>query len=378
MAAAETGEENMEKKRKIIACILVVLLGMLVFLAGCSGRQAEPDPEEMPDEPAGTVLVTDSIGRTVEVPVGPKRLATLYAYSGHVVTLLGHGDSIVAVNRGLQRDILFNRINDKIATAVMPVVSGNINIEELLAAKPDLAFVQGNVARDEKETEKLDKAGITYLAVDYNTIEEQIYTIDMIGKAIGAEEAAAKYIKYYRDMMDLVSSRVADIPEEEKVRVYHSVNQATRTYGRDNLAADWTQLAGAINVTLDQELRLVSNEYYATLEQILLWDPDIILVNEDGVADYIMTNSQWSPLQAVKNKRVYQMPVGVSRWGHPGSLETPLGLLYAAKLFYPDRFADIDIPQITREYYREFFRYELSDSELEDMLSGRGMREAKQ
>lgn len=365
------------KKHKIMTCVIIVLVSLLMLLAGCSGRQAENGPGNVTEELPETVLVTDSVGRTVEVPVGAKRLATLYAYSGHVVTLLGHGDSIVAVNRGLQRDILFNRINDKIATAVMPVVSGNINIEELLAAKPDLAFVQGNVARDDKETEKLDKTGILYLAVDYDTMEEQIYTIEMIGKAIGADEAAARYITYYRDTMDLVRSRVADIPEEEKVRVYHSVNQATRTYGRDNLAADWTELAGARNVTLDQELRLVGNDYYATLEQILLWDPDIILVNEDGVVDYIMTNSQWSPLQAVKNKRVYQMPVGVSRWGHPGSLETPLGLLYAAKLFYPDRFADIDIPQITKEYYRDFFGYELSDTELDDMLSGRGMREAK-
>jgi len=365
----------MKARASGLCLILIFFLLILPVFSGCTGKTI--DSEAVQSAEKQTIQVTDSFGRTVEVPAGVERVATLYAFTGHVTTLLGKGELIVAVNRGLKRDILFNRINPVIAAAVMPVAADKVNIEELLKAEPDLVFVQGSVFRDEKEREKLDKTKIPYLAVEFNGIEEQISAIEAIGKALGASDTAARYLDYYRGVLDLVQKRVADIPESEKFRIYHSINEATRTYGRDNLAADWTTLAGVINVSLDQELRLLDNNYFAGLEQILLWDPDLILVNEDGVADYILTNIQWSPLQAVKNSRIHQMPVGVSRWGHPGSLETPLGILWASKLFYPELFADIDISAETRKIYRDFFDYDLSDEELESMLSGRGMREAK-
>lgn len=364
-------------KLKTAGLVLVLIISLLVpaFIWGCTGRVNGPEEVQSPE--GQSIQVTDSFGRIVEVPQKVERVATLYAFTGHVTTLLGKGELIVAVNRGLKRDILLNRINPVISSAIMPVAQDKVNMEELLKADPDLIFVQGSVFRDEREREKLDKSKIPYLGVEFSSIEKQISAIESIGAALGASDAASRYLDYYRGVLELVEERVATIPDSEKLRVYHSINEATRTYGRDNLAADWTALAGVINVSLDQELRLLDNNYFATLEQILLWDPDLILVNEDGVADYILTNKQWSPLQAVKNGRVHQMPVGVSRWGHPGSLETPLGVLWASKLFYPERFADIDMPAEARKFYRDFFGYELSDEELESMLSGRGMREAK-
>jgi iron complex transport system substrate-binding protein len=362
--------------------LLVIMLLMLPVMWGCTETSKEPEPvqsnpEQLQSEEPKTIQVTDSFGRIVEVPDKVDRIATLYAFTGHVTTLLGKGDLIIAVNRGLKRDILFNRINPVIADSVMPVASDKVNIEELLKAEPDLVFVQGSVFRDEREREKLDKSKIPYLAVEFNSIEGQIYAIDMIGQALGVSDTASRYLDYYRGVIELVRERVEDIPENEKLRVYHSVNEATRTYDRDNLAADWTVLAGVINVSLGQELRFLDNNYFASLEQILLWDPDLIIVNEDGVADYILTNKQWSPLKAVKSGQIHQMPVGVSRWGHPGSLETPLGILFASKLFYPERFTDIDMRLETRKFYGDFFEYDLSNDELESMLSGKGMRDAK-
>jgi len=68
------------------------------------------------------------------------------------------------------------------------------------------------------------------------------------------------------------------------------------------------------------------------------------------------------------------MPIGISRWGHPGSLEIPLAILWTAKTVYPDRFPDLDIAAETRAFYQKFFSYDLSDEMLGMMLSGRSMR----
>jgi iron complex transport system substrate-binding protein len=161
------------------------------------------------------------------------------------------------------------------------------------------------------------------------------------------------------------------------VRIYHSVNEAVRTDSKGTLPADWTEAAGVINVSVNEDLKFSNNKYFANMEQILLWNPDAILVNEQGVADYILTEKQWAPLKAVQNKRVYQMPNGISRWGHPGSLETPLAVLWTCKILYPELCQDIDMMQETKSFYQDFFNLDLSDEMAAKVLSGIGMREPK-
>ena len=351
----------------VLGLILIIVFS---FLTGCSSPVIS-DQNLAQD----TFLVTDSIGRQVAVPAKVERIACLYAFTGHVLTMLGKSANIVAVVDGLKRDVLLTEMAPSIKEASVPVSSGAINIEELLRARPDLIFIGGDTAKDQGELDKLQKSKIPYLVVDYKNIKEQEYAIQMIGLAVGAEDKAKKYNEYYQSCIDRVEAKVKDIPLSQRIRVYHSVNEATRTDIKDTLPADWLQVAGAFNVSVNEKLKLIDgNKYFANLEQILLWNPQVILVNEDGVADYIRKNPQWSNIDAVKNGKVYQMPNGISRWGHPGSLETPLAILWTAKTLYPDRFPDLDMAKEAQNFYKEFFNYPLTDEVAAQVLSGKGMR----
>lgn len=353
--------------------IYVILLCLLIIISAC-GCQGKPEKLVEPTPPVSTHVVIDSWGREVEVPDDVQRIGCLYAISGHIVTMLGQGDKLVVVNAGLKRDIVLNDMLPSIQEAVVPKANGLINIEELVKANVDLLFVQNETARNEGEVEKLNKFNIPFLVVDYKNMEEQQYAVKMIGQAIGAEEEAQEYISYYQSCIDKVKAKTKDIPQDKKVRVYHSVNEASRTDARDTLPADWLDVTGAINVSLDEELRLIDDKYFASMEQILLWNPDLILVNEDGVDQYIMTNEQWATLAAVKNKKVYKMPNGISRWGHPGSLETPLAIMWTAKVLYPKTFEELDLNTETKDFYQRFFNVSITDERIEDILRGKGMR----
>jgi len=322
----------------------------------------------------GSVIITDTTGRQVKVPREVGRVACLYAFTGHVTVMLGQGDKIVAVPGGLKRDVLLNQICPAIKSASVPVLSGSINIEELLRVKPDLVFINRETAINTDEVAKLDRFALPYLVIDFQSMEQQRSAVRIIGQALSAEEQARRYNEYYLDCIKRVAEGVKSIPANQRVRVYHSVNEATRTDPPDSLPADWMKTAGVINVSVNQPLRLVEGKNYASLEQILWWDPEVILVNEPGVGDYILKNSQWSSLKAVKNERVYQMPVGISRWGHPGGLETPLALLWTAQLLYPAHFSDIDMKTEARNFYKDFFNYQVGDAALDQILSGKGMR----
>lgn len=363
----------MNKSGRLSAAILIFLI-LIAGLGYWWSQNGHENPRTNEKAASTGKMITDTLGRKVKVPDRIERVGCLYAFTGHVAVMLGQGDKIVAVPGGLKRDVLLNQICPSIKNAAVPVLSGSINIEELLRVNPDLVFINLETAVNTDEVAKLDRFSIPYLVIDFQSMEEQRSAVRIIGQALGAEERARKYDEYYMDCINRVVEGVKNIPASQQVRVYHSVNEATRTDPPDSLPADWMETAGVVNVSVDQPLRLVEGKNYASLEQILMWDPEVILVNEPGVANYMLTNSQWSSLKAVRNRRVYQMPVGISRWGHPGGLETPLALLWTARLLYPDHFANIDMKAEARDFYKEFFEYGVNDATLNGILSGQGMR----
>jgi len=354
----------------------IILLSVLaVFLLGaCSNT---PAVTTTPDENIETITVTDSIGRTVEVPEKVEKIAALYSFAGYAVCLLGSGNDLVGVPGGLQRDVLLVEIFPNIANASTPRVGGTINIEELLRIDPDVVLVRKDTVADDREVEKLDKSGLPYIVVDYSTMEEQREAILIIGKAIGKEAEATAFNNYYLGIIDRVSQIVGDMPEEDKITLHHSENQATRATHESSLAADWTRAAGVINVSVGGDLELVGNDYYASIEQILLWNPEVIIVNESTAYSLITGHPQWSGISAVQNEKVYQLPNGISRWGHPGSVETPLALLWTAKTVYPDLFTHIDMEQEVHDFYKTFFDMELDDEMIATVLRGGDLREDK-
>lgn len=351
---------------------LVLGLVLSLLLAGCSkpesgGNQSKVD----------TITITDCIGRQVEIPSQINRIACLCPEAGYALAMFGKGDKVVAVVGGIQRDLILTEMYPQMKDLPVPKGSGVINIEELVKTQPDVVLVKTDTSSNEAEVEKLNKSKIPFLVVDYNSMQEQQNAMEMIGKVVGAADQATKYNQYYQNCIDRVQKQIADIPEEEKIRVYHSINEATRTDTQKSLSGDWTKAAGADNVAANENLKSLEGKYFASLEQILLWDPAVILVNEPGVANYIVTNKQWAPLTAVKNKMVLQMPNGISRWGHPSSPETPLAVLWLAKKIYPDKFADLDMVAETKLFYKEFFGFELSDEVVNNILFGEGMRTAR-
>ncbi len=324
-----------------------------------------------------TRMVEDCFGRNVEIPAEVKNIVCLFSFSGHAAVMLGKGKNIVSISNGLKRDTLLHRICPSILDATVPKYKGAINIEELVKSNPDIAFISGDIGRSTGEAEKLDRFKIPYLIVDYSTIEKQQFAIAMIAKTLGVPERGALYLDYYNRCIDLVQKRTRDIPANQKSRIFHSVLEPTRTDPKESLTTDWIRKANAVSVSAERDLQLIDGKGYAGMEQILLWNPDIILVNEPSSHKFILNDIRWSTLTAVKNKKVFQMPIGISRWGHPGSIETPLAILWAAKTVYPDLFTDIDMKTETRQYYKRFFNFELTDKLLEQILSGSKMRKTK-
>ncbi len=326
---------------------------------------------------AAAATVIDSTGNTLTLTRPPQRIACLYAFCGHVVTMLGRSDDMVAIVNGLKKDLLLQKIVPGIKQMPVPANGGIINIEALLNTKADFVFLKPETAANTAEIKKLERFNLPWFVAGYHSMAEQMTIIEMMGKAIGCHAKALDYTRYYKKTIDRVSTRTAHLPLNKKVRLYHSVNEPRRTDGPGTIEADWTHACGVNNVSVGASLNGKGNKNFADIEQILLWNPEVIIVNEDGVDQLILTDKKWSPIQAVQDKKVFAIPVGISRWGHPGGLETPLAILWTAKKVYPGLFQDIDLKKEVGVFYKTFFNLDLDDAMVNKILGNKGMRHLK-
>ncbi len=359
-------------KNLLIFILLTILVSCMLPSCGNDNGGSTSSTNGM-----DTILVTDSIGREVRVPAEVNKIAALYSFAGYAVCLLGGGNELVGVPDGLQRDILLIDLFPEVAKASVPRKGGAINSEELLRIQPDLVIVRKDSVADVKEVDKLEKTGIPYIVVDFTTMAEQRQAISIIGKAIGKSPEAEAFNAYYLEIIQRVEAIVGNIPAADKVRLFHAENQANRATHETSLVADWTKAAGVINVSVGEDLQLIGNDYYANMEQILRWDPEVIIVNETTAYKLITGHPQWSGIRAVLDNKVYQLPNGISRWGHPGSVETPLALLWTAKTVYPEMFTNISIEEEVYRFYQTFFKMELDDNKIATILKGGDLREPK-
>ena len=352
--------------RKRCLPAIIILLGVFMLLTSCAGRA--------PDVRDG-IRITDMMGREVTVPSDPQSICVLDAFAAPVVVMLGYGDRMPSTINAVSRNLLLQSICPALEDAVVVKTSGTINAETMLELKTDLIIIGDDTyASDEKA--KLDTLGVPYIVVKYASMAEQMQVVTLLGEALQNEEMAGKYIDYYQSCIDLVSGGVPKTPDKPAVKLYHSVNEAARTDYPGSLCADWIALMDVNNVSLDTQLNITEGKAYATLEQIYNWDPDIIIANESGVADYILTDSKWQGLRAVIDRQVYQMPIGLSRWGHPTSIETPLAILWLAELLYPDSF-DINVIEEMTSFYKDLYGYTITDEEADDIITGYGIRTPK-
>ena len=346
------------------AALAVALLLIFVSLCGCvPGSTASK----------GDFTVTDSVGREVSVPRDPHSICTLCPFSGPVIVMLGLGDRITSFTNNAARSRLLMQICPSLENASVVKNSGSVNAEEIMARNTDLMIVNSGVYESETERAKIEAIGAPYIVIDYETIDDQLRAVDILGKALGREEKAQEYISYFKSVIE----RAEKSAKGTDIRLYHSVNEAVRTDYKGSYCAEWIALTGAENVSLQSgRLSIEGDKAYTTLEQIYVWNPDIIICNEAQVDDYILSDPKWTGLACVNSRQVYQIPIGITRWGHPSSFETPLAILWLMNLLYPDSF-EIDIKAEISDFYTRFFDYTLSDGWIDSIIDGSEMREPK-
>ncbi len=359
-----------KKNLNLITALCLVLLCIAVFYAGCTAI-AQPAAQTMKT----THVITDMTGRTLEVPVTVSRVLSTAPPTTIAVYVLAP-DKLIGVNFEPNKQNGNVYMPEKYRA--LPNVGGWFgkqtgNFETFIAMNPDV-ILDGDVGVGNfKATleERQQKFGtIPNVGVlDARNATRYDESIRFLGTLLGADEQAASLSEFYNRVLSKVTSRVADIPAGEQVRVYYAEGpKGLQTDPSGSMHSELIELAGGVNVA-DCQIMPGMGMTPVSMEQVTKWNPDVIIVGDPGFYNSIYNDSLWAPIPAVKNHRVYLVPQSPFTWfDRPPGVNRIIGIPWIAKVLYPEKFGDMDLPALTKEFYTKFYHYNLSDNEVNSLL----------
>lgn len=355
----------MNKAKKVllsaIVILILVILGAIYFIHNANKSN---NVTEQPKQSQNTKReITDMDGNKVTIPAKVERVGTSWPGFCNVIFTVSDGNKLTAGPQQLKKYPWAVKLFPQINNIDYPF-SGKTNIEELIKSKPDVVFL-----RKGDEIDKIKEANIPVVMIDYknNTIEDVINAVVLTGKVLGDSEykKATEYKNYFNGKIKQISTVTSKLTESDKPKtIYLSVSGETSVWGRNNPQDEAISIAGGVN----QAAKDIDGYKTVSIEQILKWDPDVIVVEGDSKQSKMMNDPSWKQLKAVKNNKVFTSPNGVFAWARLGS-ESALQLSWLAKTLHPDKFQNIDIAKETKYFYSEFFKHKLTDDELSKILS---------
>ena len=315
------------------------------------------------DNGDGTKVIKDIDGKEITVPTHPERIADLWHANNQIILLLGGADKLSATTTAVKSLEWFKQVYPGIEKVDAPVKGTDVNMEQLLADKPDVVL-----ASSKDQISKTSVADIPSVHVEFQNFADLKLTAEVIGTN-DAIDRANKYLAYLEKNENLIKERLKDVKENPKVLHISGGSDLTKVDGSKSLIGEWMKLAGATN-SLDG----VENLKNVSIEQIIASQPDIIIIGgsdaQKGV-DAIKADAAWADVPAVKNGKIIKNPVGTFNWDRY-SAEEALQILWAAKQFHPEQFQDVDLVKETREFYSTFYGYNLTEDEAQRIINGEG------
>ncbi len=311
-----------------------------------------PEPTATAEPQADTVTVVDSLGEEVPIPQEVQRVASMRSGITEIICALGQVGKIIAVDEmvkvGGGYGAFIASIHPELMERTAPFSGRNINTEEMLKIAPDVVLHGGYGRIKQAEALKEQAPELPVVIAHFETIEHYMDDIRIVAQCVDAEDRAEELISTLQNTLDLVTARVADIPEAEKVRVYYGGHDIYHAYGGETFEHSQIVVAGGVNVAAD----LTGWMPEVSSEQLLVWDPQVVVLLNGADVDAVLNDPKLTGLSAVKNEQVYSLPEASWDFSSPRAL---FCIEWLASKFYPDRFANVDIEAEADKFYQNVF-----------------------
>lgn len=346
----------MKVLRKILASFLVAFC-FIGVLTGCSSNSKEE-----------TVKVTDMLGTTIDVKKNPKKVACISRTTYDLLVAYGLGDKIDGAYSGT--------LNNDWVSLIYPTSSNHYvykyenSYELFLQRGVDLVFAPEKYIADDLNSHNIPALCVSlygnptfdnYVTFLSNLVTEIWDDAKIKTKAEAWENkvtTAINEIKIELDKHDIEEKTVFYIRGDKDKGVGYTDNKSSFTeYAYRMLGL---KFAGA---------SLTTNQPSA--EEIVRINPDIFVaggIYQNKNIDLVKTTDPYKELDAVKNNRIYSIPIGFTAFEQLSAM-TPIFFYDQANKIYPEYF-NYDIASMVKETIKDYFGTELTDEQVSYMLNG--------
>ncbi len=340
--------------------IVLVILALLLSVGAAFSGSSANGPS------GGTVTLTDMLGRKVTMPKTIRRVLALHPIPTGLLALLAP-QAQVAVDSffqrpGKTRDSLFTS-DESIRLGKLPVVDvyfRHPGAEEILALHPDLVITMIADANIEEEQQL---TGIPYFAVSKAPTSSYENTIRLIGQIVGQKKRADEMADFWANTVQSVQDRAAKAPYRPTVLYTGKNGNSLSAPGRNTVFGSTLDTVGGRSVGDELPAAFASKETNTvSLEQILAWNPDVIIASGASARNKIMTDPQWHSLKAVQAGRVYAPRAFAGLDG----LQAVLGMVWAQGVLLDgdNAAAEAHLTSVMQTYYKLFYGHTLTAAQI--------------
>lgn len=340
--------------KKVIVLLLVFLFGL--NFTSCTNNSNEDK-----------ILVTDMSGTEVYIPKNPKKVAAVSPSTGDLMVAFGLGDILDGT--------YYSVTNNPWVEEIYPESKDffgydyDLSVETFIERGVDLIFIPEPATAKNLRDHGLNALCIRQFAeTGYG---DYVFYFSNIVKQIWGEKVSEKVDMWQNEFSTAITEVSTKIKNAnyDKRTLYYVCGDKDRGLGYTDLGKSLLEY-----VYDEMNIDFVCNRFETnkpSAEAVLSIDPDIVVIGgiyQQYLLQQIEVQEPWNQLRAVKENQVFNIPVAFVSFEQTCA-ESPLFVYDMANKLYPELF-DYDMEKLTKECIKKYFNYDLTDSDVQNMLNG--------
>ncbi len=371
--------------KRVTRGVVAVMAACALALAmvGCAGGGS--------GQSSSTRTVTAADGKQVEIPAQVTKVAPTIGALAEVTMIVSKGDPVISAAATQQ-------IGDKFKQYFPRYSEGNPNdysaqsVEGLIASGTQVVFGVQSMYSDD-QLDQLEQAGIAFVPINsVSTVDELCDATELIGEILGGDyqQQAQKFSTYWKQQLSDAKNATATVGDKQTILEAMYNSGSFTTVNSSDIMNEYFEAAGLSNVAADLQKSSAGSNGQSSgsngqnsgnksgggaqgiaidAESIAQMNPEWIITNSQEGKEALMSNPALSKVTAIANNHVLVSPQGAYLW-IVRSGEGAMVPMWLVSQVYPDLAGDYDAKTAVKDFFKEFYSYDLDDAAVEGILVG--------
>lgn len=371
--------------KRVTRGVVAVMAAFALALAmvGCAGGGS--------GQSSSTRTVTAADGTQVEIPAQVTKVAPTIGALAEVTMIVSKGDPVISAAATQQ-------IGDKFKQYFPRYSEGNPNdysaqsVEDLIASGTQVVFGVQSMYSDD-QLDQLEQAGIAFVPINsVSTVDELCDATELIGEILGGDyqQQAQKFSTYWKQQLSDAKNATATVGDKQTILEAMYNSGSFTTVNSSDIMSEYFEAAGLSNVAADLQKSSAGSNGQSSgsngqnsgnksgggaqgiaidAESIAQMNPEWIITNSQEGKEALMSNPALSKVTAIANNHVLVSPQGAYLW-IVRSGEGAMVPMWLVSQVYPDLAGDYDAKTAVKDFFKEYYSYDLDDAAVEGILAG--------